>query len=177
VARVEECDPPFAIAVTNVSRGIPEIKDRGPLAELARASSAIPLVFALEEIDGELYADGGAVNNVAVDDLARLRPELEQFLVLTSLRVRRPVPDPDNRFLDRDWTPLRALGRVIDAVAEGQRLDDLDVPQKVVVFRIRTADLDLRDAGRIRACLDEAHAEAVRQIDGGEVDLADVPRV
>lgn len=60
-----------------------------------------------------------------MDELARLRPDLEQFLVLTSLKIRQPTPAPDNRFLEQDWTPARALGRVIDA----GEVDLSDVPR------------------------------------------------
>jgi predicted acylesterase/phospholipase RssA len=175
--RIEECDPPLAITVTNVSRGVPQVKTRGPLAELARASSAIPLVFELQAIDGEYYADGGVANNVPLDELAKLRPDLEQFLVLTSLRPLRDEPPVDNRFLEQDWTPARALGRTLDAVAEGQRLDNLNVGgRRVQVLRLRTRDIDLDEPQHIPACVAEARQDAQRQIDAGAIDLSEIPR-
>lgn len=176
--RIEECFPPLALTVTNVSRGIPQIKTTGPLAEYTRASSAIPLVFELQEVDGEHYADGGVANNVPLDELAKLHPELEQLLVLTSLRVLGDEPPVDNRFLSQDWTPARALGRELDAVAEGQRLDNLNVGGRPIqVLRVRTLAFDLDEPEKIPDCIRQAREDAQRQIDDGEVDLSEIPRV
>jgi NTE family protein len=177
VERIEDCPLPLFVTVTNVSRGVPQVKTAGPLAAFARASSAIPLVFAAQRVGDEYYADGGAANNVPVDELVRLRPDLEQLVVLTALRVERPEPEPDNGFLREKWTPVRALGRVLDAVAEGQRLDNLDVPQKIVVVRARTLSLDLDDADRVGEAIDLAHTTTAQRIAAGEIDLSDVPRV
>jgi len=174
--RIEDCDPPLYITVTNVSRGVPQVKSQGPLAAFARASSAIPLVFALQRVDDEYYADGGAANNIPVDELNRLRPDLEQLLVITALRVERPEPEPNNDFLRQEWTPVRALGRVLDAIAEGQRLDNLNAPQKIVVLRARTLNLDLDDVDRIGEAIDLAYATTKERIAAGEFDLSDVPR-
>lgn len=68
-------------------------------------------------------------------------------------------------------------GRALDAVAEGQRLDNLDVPQTVVVVRARTLNPDLDDADRVGEAIDLAHATTAQRIAAGEIDLSEVPRV
>ncbi len=177
VTRIEDCDPPLLLTVTNASRRIPQVKDRGPLAEYARASSAIPGVFQLQEIDGEYYADGGVANNVPVDELVQRRPDLEQFLVLTSLSIPEGEPPVDNSFLQEDWTPARALGHMLEAVAAAQALENLETGGRPVqVLRIRTADIGLEDVDRIGPCIQEAHLDAERRIADGEVDLSEIPR-
>lgn len=177
VTRIEDCDPPLLLTVTNASRRIPQVKDRGPLAEYARASSAIPGVFQLQEVDGEYYADGGVANNVPVDELVQRRPDLEQFLVLTSLSIPEGEPPVDNSFLQEDWTPARALGRMLEAVAAAQALENLETGGRPVqVLRIRTADIGLEDVDRIGPCVQEARQDAERRIADGEVDLSEIPR-
>ena len=80
---------------------------------------AILLVFVLQRVDDEYYADGGAANNILVDELNWLRLDLEQLLVITAFCVERPELEPNNDFLRQEWTLVRAFGRVFDAIAEG----------------------------------------------------------
>lgn len=178
VTRIEECSPPLLLTVTNASRSIPQVKDRGPLAEFARASSAIPFVFQLQEVDGEYYADGGVANNVPVDELVDRRPDLEQFLVLTSLSIPEGEPPVDNSFLEKDWTPARALERMLEAVAEAQALENLEAGGRPVqVLKVRTRDLGLDDVEQVGPAIQEARQDAEQRIAAGEVDLSEVPRL
>ena len=58
---------PFRCVATNIETGEEKIFDHGKLSEAMRASMSIPSVFSPFEIDGELYVDGGLVNNFPTD--------------------------------------------------------------------------------------------------------------
>ncbi len=58
---------PFRCVATNIETGTPKIFNYGKLSEAMRASMSIPSVFSPYKIDGELYVDGGLVNNFPTD--------------------------------------------------------------------------------------------------------------
>lgn len=58
---------PFACVATNAVTGQMKVFHSGNLPQCIRASMAIPSVFTPMKIDGEVYIDGGVVNNFPVD--------------------------------------------------------------------------------------------------------------
>jgi len=58
---------PFRCVATNIETGEAKIFDKGYIANAMRASMSIPSVFKPFEIDGNLYVDGGLVNNFPTD--------------------------------------------------------------------------------------------------------------
>ncbi|MBK1828085.1 patatin-like phospholipase family protein [Haloferula rosea] len=50
---------PLDIAVTNLTKGISEIKRSGPLAETIMASCAVPALFTIQQIGDDRFLDGG----------------------------------------------------------------------------------------------------------------------
>lgn len=58
---------PFACVATNAITGQMKVFHSGNLPKSMRASMAIPTVFTPMKIDGEVYIDGGVVNNFPVD--------------------------------------------------------------------------------------------------------------
>lgn len=175
---LESCSPPYRIAVTNVSRAYPQVKGHGPLAEWARASAAVPVAYRLARVEGELYADGGAVDNVPASQLARLDLDVEVFLIVTSLKVLREEPAPDEGFLSRSLTAFRGVGRAVEAISESLQLDDLHVGpgREVRVLRVDPGEIDFDEPEKIPAALDRAHEHAKSQLDAGAVKIDDLPR-
>lgn len=57
------------ISVTNLSRGEYEIRQQGELFEAVATSSSIPILFKSRTQNGDLYADGGLLNNLPVEPL------------------------------------------------------------------------------------------------------------
>lgn len=166
VERIEDCAIPLHLVVTNVSRGIPQVKSEGPLAAFARASASVPFLFQLTTVDDEYYADGGIVDNVPIQTMVTTTPAIEQILVLTSLRLERDqAPPVDNSFLTRSYTPFRAAGRIVDALAERLEMLNFDADGRAVTtLTIRTEDLDFFDADRIGACVEEAFGLAQQRL-------------
>ena len=60
---------PLYVAVSNLNSGELEILHSGSLFDVVMASSSIPLVFKPVELQGQLYVDGGLLNNLPVSPL------------------------------------------------------------------------------------------------------------
>ena len=67
----EKLNVSFYLSVTNLNSGKFEIKSSGPLIDYIAASCAIPLVFHPLAINGNMYVDGGVLNNLPVEPLLK----------------------------------------------------------------------------------------------------------
>ena len=67
--RFEDLKRKLYITVTNLNKGRSEVLSGGKLFQAVLASSAIPLVFKPITINGELFVDGGMLNNMPVQPL------------------------------------------------------------------------------------------------------------
>lgn len=68
--RIEDLPIPLFIGLSNITIGRMEYHNQGPLARSILASASIPVLFAPVEIDGNLYADGGLLENLPAEPLA-----------------------------------------------------------------------------------------------------------
>ncbi len=60
---------PLTVCVTNLRSGKPEYIAEGDITRALMASSALPVVFDPVKIQGDLYVDGGILNNMPVEPL------------------------------------------------------------------------------------------------------------
>lgn len=68
---IEDLEKPLIIAATNLNSGQITYFDKGPLVKSIQASSSIPILFSPVELqDGNLYVDGGLVDNLPVRPLS-----------------------------------------------------------------------------------------------------------
>lgn len=134
--RLEHCNPKLMIATTNVSRGTPQVHQSGFLAQLARASSSIPFIFKPEKINSEYHVDGGAVNNIPVDELVERYPHLDAIIVISVLKISLRNKEPDNRFIKEFFTPFSLIERILDAVKREQKEENLE-SNEIPVFNLR----------------------------------------
>lgn len=65
----EALKTPLVVASTDVKKGKSVYFYQGALIKAVMASSAIPVIFNPIEMDGQLYIDGGILNNLPVDPL------------------------------------------------------------------------------------------------------------
>ena len=72
--RIEDLPRPFAAGVMDHARR-PRLLCEGPLPAAVAASCAMPHVFVPVEVGGERFADGGAVDRVALEGWRTLRGE------------------------------------------------------------------------------------------------------
>lgn len=67
--RIEHLKIPLTIAATNFSEGKLVYFNKGPLIRAIQASSCIPGIFKPIMIEGQMYVDGGILNNFPVEPL------------------------------------------------------------------------------------------------------------
>jgi NTE family protein len=91
----EEMQRPLSIVTANLRTGAEHIFESGPIEPALLATTALPGIFPPVLVDGELYVDGGVVNNVPISRAVELGAR--QIFVLTcgtpkpsTLAIRRP---------------------------------------------------------------------------------------
>jgi len=62
-----ELPTPFRCVATDLVTGKPEVFDSGSLAEALRATMSLPAIFSPVRRDGQIYVDGGLMENLPVD--------------------------------------------------------------------------------------------------------------
>jgi NTE family protein len=92
--KLEDLEIPLIIAATNMSRGEVVYFDKGKILDRVMASAAIPVLFEPVEIDGDLYVDGGVLDNFPVTPLVKKCKQL----IGVSLNPIHPEEDFDNLF-------------------------------------------------------------------------------
>jgi len=124
---------PFRSVATNLANGVAETFDSGDLAQVVRASMAVPVVFEPVEIGGQYYIDGGLSQNVpaqAARDIGATR------LIISD--VTSGTPDSLNPY------SAVAVGEQLINYLFTQTLDTLpgDIYLHTDLAEYRTLDLD-----------------------------------
>lgn len=65
----------FVAVATDIKKGTPKFFETGVLKDNVRASISIPGIFPTVTIDGNVYCDGGVVNNLAEDVAREIMPD------------------------------------------------------------------------------------------------------
>lgn len=78
VKKIEDLEIPFFIAVSNLNQGKIEYKNSGPLSKTVLASSSIPILFSPVKLKGQLYVDGGVMDNIPIEPI---KNDCEQIIV------------------------------------------------------------------------------------------------
>ncbi|MGW8314187.1 MAG: patatin-like phospholipase family protein [Bacteroidales bacterium] len=91
---LEDLKIPLIIAATNMTRGEVVYFDEGEILDRVMASAAIPILFEPVEIDGDLYIDGGVLDNFPVSPLVKKCRQL----IGVSLNPIHPEKDFDHLF-------------------------------------------------------------------------------
>lgn len=71
VDNFEDLQKQLFVAISNLNTGQTEVVGSGQLYDVIVASASIPLVFQPVEINGQMYVDGGLLNNMPVKDLRK----------------------------------------------------------------------------------------------------------
>ena len=85
---------PYFCVSTNLTTAGARYHDRGRLADAVRASVAIPGLLPPVPFDGELFVDGGILDNVPVDEMRRRNP-FGRVLAVDVSPVEGPVSETD----------------------------------------------------------------------------------
>ncbi|WP_457641182.1 patatin-like phospholipase family protein [Persephonella sp.] len=68
---ISQLEKTLYVCVTNLNKGVPEYKSEGDLFLWISASSALPFIFKPVEYGGNLYIDGGIMDNLPVEPLSK----------------------------------------------------------------------------------------------------------
>ena len=91
----EEAAVPLHVSATNLRTGDEHWFSSGPLMRAILASTALPGIFPPVAIDGELYIDGGVVNNVPISRAIALGARRIYVLTCgTANGAQRPIRRP-----------------------------------------------------------------------------------
>ncbi len=107
--RVEDLPIGFFAVSTDLLRAEEVIHRRGPLWAAIRASASIPGAFPPIAIDGRCLVDGGVINNLPIDVMARLSPG----------RIAAVNTSKEIAF---DLDAIEMLGELADGSTSGWRL-------------------------------------------------------
>jgi NTE family protein len=94
--RVENLKIPFYVAVTNLNSGMIEYRTEGPIIDLVCASSSIPFIFKPVKIDGNLYVDGGLIDNLPIFPIRNL---CERLIIVNLIPIRQHTEFKSRRSL------------------------------------------------------------------------------
>ncbi len=83
---------PFYVAVSNLYSGKVEYLSNGPLIPIIQASSSIPILFSPVEIDGQLYVDGGLLDNLPIRPL---KNNCEKIIAINIMPIGK-IKEVDN---------------------------------------------------------------------------------
>lgn len=85
--RIEELPVPLHVGLTNITEGRVEYHDKGPLSKTILASASIPILFSPVNIDGNLFSDGGLLENLPVKPLIG---QCEKIIVSNVSPLQKP---------------------------------------------------------------------------------------
>ncbi|MGM0502587.1 MAG: patatin-like phospholipase family protein [Bacillota bacterium] len=83
--KFSDLELPFYVAISNLHSGEVEYKNKGELIPVIQASSSIPVLFAPVEIEGQLYVDGGLLDNMAI---APLKEKCDKLIVVNIMPIK-----------------------------------------------------------------------------------------
>ena len=92
VKNIEDLEIPFYITVSNLNKGSVEYINEGPLIETIIASSSIPILFSPVKLNGDLYVDGGLMDNVPINPIS----EKCEKLIVSNISPIHPKTDIKN---------------------------------------------------------------------------------
>lgn len=76
--KLEDLDIPLFVTISNLNSGEVEYRNTGSIEQMVLASASIPILFSPVEIDGNLYVDGGLLDNIPIEPI---RADCEQLIV------------------------------------------------------------------------------------------------
>ncbi|MCK4813346.1 MAG: patatin-like phospholipase family protein [Candidatus Marinimicrobia bacterium] len=84
---IEDLDIPYCAIATDIVNGKEKVFTSGKLYDAIRASISIPTVFKPVKIDGHFYVDGGVLNPIPINRVARKRRD-----IVIAVNVNAAIP-------------------------------------------------------------------------------------
>lgn len=144
---------PLTVTATNLIEAKLDFFNSGELIKPLIASSAIPPIFSPVEIKGNLYADGGILNNFPVE------PLLDCDIILGSFV--NPVTTIDKSEIN---SSLKLLYRVYHIALDASNLKKFD-KCKYVFTPIGLNDVGVLDSNSVKKAFDLGYELAQKEVD------------
>lgn len=124
----EELQLPLHVCAANLRTGREHWFEHGPLAAAVLASTAIPGVFPPVAVDGEVFVDGGVVNNVPISRAVELGAATIYVLPCgTATPLQRAIRSPLDVLL-RSFAHSRATRVEIDRERYAKQATIIEMP-------------------------------------------------
>lgn len=151
---IEDLPLPFFIAVSNLNKGTVEYKSSGPLGKTVLASSSIPILFSPVEIDGQLYVDGGLLDNIPVKPV---KNKCEQIVAVNISPI-----NPREKFKNLIQIAIRTFYMSVNA--------NLNEVKKYAAIYVEPEDIDTYDI------LSLSHAEELYELGYNSLKNMELPQ-
>ena len=151
VANFDRLPIPFRCVATDMLSGEGVVLSNGSLSQAVRASMAIPGVFTPVEINGQVLADGGMVQNIPVETVRDMGADA---VIAVELRL----PPGDRAQLE---TLTGVLSRAVDVMITQNERRSLALAQATV--SVNMSGFDLSDYGRVEELTQLGYQSAASQ--------------
>ncbi len=111
--RIEDLPIPLVIAVTNFNIGKVEYLTHGDLIQSLLSSSAIPILFEAQKMDGNYYLDGGIMDNLPVN----------------------PIKDKCRKIIAVHVNPIGSIDKISSPIQIGERAFHLSIASNLANIR------------------------------------------
>lgn len=157
IENIQDTKIPLAINVTNVSKQIPETFRAGEIASAVRASTSIPFVFKPHKIGDSYYVDGGAVNNIPLDEAIRQFPDADAYLIITTLGHEMTEDPSDNSWIRKPFAAAPLLSRILHAAVRELGKDNMNSSGRIfAVAQVNPGDISLQEVDKFSAAYQTA---------------------
>jgi len=164
---IEDATVPLHVVATSLRTGRDRWFTRGPIVDAVLASAALPAVLPPVAIGGELFIDGGVVDNVPVMRALQV-PDVTRVYVLHVGNFDRPRPEPKR--------PVDVLLQAFSIARNYRwRCEIEDVPDGIDVITLPAVDpgpLRYNDFSRSRSLIERGHALAATYLDTSSFAVA-----
>jgi NTE family protein len=149
-SRFEELQKPLYVAVTNLTQGKAEYIHEGPLDEMIIASASIPVIYTPVPSRGELFTDGGMMDNFPVK---AIRPVCDRIIGINVMPV-----NPVQKYRHLKTAAFRTLQLYSDVInkPDTRQCDILVEPGEIAEFgflssrkRKKLYELGYREAQKV----------------------------
>ena len=133
LTRIEDFKARLCIVATSLRTGVEHWFESGDVEAPLLASTALPGAFPPVEIDGEIYIDGGVVNNIPISKAFEMRAKRVYVLDVGNHEEERPAPK----------RPYDVLMQAVNiARAHRFRMEREHVPDGIEMIRMPTIEID-----------------------------------
>lgn len=163
-ARFEDAKASFHVVATSLAAGTERWFNAGSVALPLLASTALPGAFPPVDIDGELYIDGGVVNNIPISKAFELRAKRVYVLDVGNMERERRTPK----------RPYEVLMQAVSiARAYRYRIERDNVPEGVEMIRLPAIDvgkLKYDDFSRTSELIERSYHASAAFLDAHHID-------